>query len=556
MTQNSQRLCLFTIVVCALAIYVYPLTLHTPLLDPDEGIHARIAQEMVARGNYLVPTFGGKPFRDKPILFSAAQALSLRTFGNSEGAVRLPGYMFALLGTVTTVLLARRMFNREVALYTALASLTLALPGILAQAPAHDIALVPWTNLLVLSFWEYQQSTDSRHRWRWVAAMSLCIALALLAKGLIGVAVVCSGIVLYTLVSRTLSVRMFSHCLIALFAGALLASPWFLLMEHASPGYLSYYFVERHLLGFVTEGQEHGMEPWYYYIGPVLGGAMPWLTFAILAVVQLRFDKPKLAARPITLLVCWFVGGFLFLSAAHSKLITYSLPIFPPIAILSGVSFRNFFIGELAQPIRRAFIANFRLTAAAGVIGPVIALVVLHKFLGAPSPPAAYGVAIFASILMAAEWFQFERNHGRTGAALGMLWFPLMFVCFITWPVQPLAEQNSQRSLAAMLNASDEMPKQVVLFGQRVGSVLFYLSPEKQAWAETANIREALMTELRNLVPPPDNTLIAITQKELRRTKWSSAIRERSPSRFGTFNVLVGTTDEPHVASKPQGNVQ
>src|SRR6267142_5025111 len=111
--EGSRSLLLVAIVACVVGIYVYPLALRTPLMDPDEGIHATIAQEMVERGDYVIPRYLGVPFRDKPILYSAAQAVSLRIFGMNEAAVRLPGVLFALLGCATTTLLARRMFDAE-----------------------------------------------------------------------------------------------------------------------------------------------------------------------------------------------------------------------------------------------------------------------------------------------------------------------------------------------------------------------------------------------------------------------------------------------------------
>jgi len=553
---RSNRLCLFTVIVCTLAIYVYPLALPTPLLDPDEGIHAAIAQEMVERGDYLVPHLGGRPFRDKPVLYSAAQALSLRVFGMHEAAVRLPGFLFALLGCLTAVLLARRMFDAESALYTALASLTLVLPVILAQSPAHDVALVPWTNLVVLAFWEQEQCGDARKMWRWVAAMSVFIALAFLTKGIIGVAVVASGLGLYAIVSRSISRSLVIRSAVALLVGGLLASPWFLAMEHASPGYLSYYFIDRHVLGYLTEGQEHGAAPWYYYVGPVIGGAMPWLLFATAAVLQLRYDVAKQANRSTLLLACWFVGGFLFLSAAGSKLLTYSLPLFPPIAVLAGVGFRRFIHAEFSPPVRRLFVASFRLAATFGVMSPVVVLLILHKFLGVPSPFPAYCVALLASTAMAVGLVLFEKQRGRAALAVGMLWFPIILVCLLTWPVQSLAELNSQRSLAAMLNASDKMPQQIVLLGQRVGSVLFYLSPEKRAWCAPARIREALPTELGVLVPPPAGTLVAVINKELNRTKFAGAIRQLKPRVAGAFNVIAGEPEDIHVATKPQSSIQ
>src|SRR5208283_3687156 len=94
--------------VVAAVIFLYPLALASriPLLDPDEGLHATIAQEMVEGGDWVVPRLGGKPFRDKPVFYFWCEALSLRLFGMSEAALRLPGLLLGLAGAVTTGALA------------------------------------------------------------------------------------------------------------------------------------------------------------------------------------------------------------------------------------------------------------------------------------------------------------------------------------------------------------------------------------------------------------------------------------------------------------------
>ena len=47
-------------------------------------------------------------------------------------------------------------------------------------------------------------------------------------------------------------------------------------MEQAHPGYLHYYFVERHLQGYLTATQRHAGRPFWYCLQIVLGGALPW----------------------------------------------------------------------------------------------------------------------------------------------------------------------------------------------------------------------------------------------------------------------------------------
>ncbi|HEX4414502.1 MAG TPA: glycosyltransferase family 39 protein, partial [Lacipirellulaceae bacterium] len=489
-----------------------------------------------------------------PFLYSAAQALSLRAFGMNEAAARLPGALFALLTAVTTVLLARRMFDEETALYSGLASLTLVLPIILAQSPAHDVALVPWTNLVVLSFWEQQRAPAGIKQWKWVAMMAVFIALAFLTKGLIGVAVVGTGLGLYALVTRSITPSLTARMAVALVAGVVLASPWYLAMEHASPGYLSYYFLERHLLGYVTDGQEHSGTAWYYYVGPVIGGSMPWFSFAAAAFVQSRLDSRRRSVRPELLLACWFIGGFIFLSAAGSRLITYSLPLFPPVAILGGLCFRRYFHAELTTLPRRLFVSSFSCVAFFGVIAPIPTLYVLSKFLHSPSPWIAYVVAVLASIAMAGGFALFAMGRGRQALTVGLLWFPLVTVCLMTWPMQKLAEENSQRALAAMISKLGETPEEIILIGQRVGSLRFYLPPDQRAWYSNGRVREADPCEISTLLPPPPGALFAITTKELRRQKGEEAMRRLPFRTAGAFQVIQGVPVDLEVASRFKGN--
>ena len=541
MALSSRWLFVIAAVASATLIYIYPLSLRTPLLDPDEGLHATIAQEMVEGGDYLVPRFCGEPFRDKPIFYFAAEAASLRIFGMNEAAVRLPGLMFALLGCLTTTLLAWRLFDREIAGFSLLAALTLVLPVMLAQSPTHDIALVPSITCFVLCFWEQDETTDAKTRRRWLLGGAVCVALALLTKGLIGIAVVSVGIGLYSLLARRLSGKLILRAATVVLLGGALASPWFLWMEHASPGYLYYYFIDRHLLGFVTAGQQHGESPWYYYLGPVLGGAMPWLLYAVAAVAQLWQDgRQSTASRATLLLADWFVGGFLFLNLAGSKLLTYSLPLFPPIAVLAAVAFSRYCHGTLAPPIRKAVTASFRCCCVVGILAPAASLLIIKRYLGAPSPPVAYAVALIASALMAVSLLEFERGSMRNALIVGVLWFPVTIVALLTWPLQSLADSHSQRNLARQISARTELPEQVVLLGERIGSLMFYLTPEQRTWFRQNRVREGLYEELARVAVEP-GCVVAATGKELRQASLKKEVAQLSSAKCGRFYLIDST---------------
>src|SRR5919109_5196437 len=128
-----------TLVFVIVTLCVFPLMISAPLLDPDEGLHAAIAQEMLLRHDYVVPTFLGEPFFDKPILFFWAEALSLRMFGMNEAAVRLPPLLFGAIGIVSLALLGAAMFGVNVGLVAGIVYATMVLPVAISNVAVHDI---------------------------------------------------------------------------------------------------------------------------------------------------------------------------------------------------------------------------------------------------------------------------------------------------------------------------------------------------------------------------------------------------------------------------------
>ena len=81
-----------------------------PLLEPDEGRNAEVAREMLADGSWITPHFDTLPYLDKPAIFFWMVAGSMRLFGLSEQAARLPSALMALGAALLVWLLARRMF--------------------------------------------------------------------------------------------------------------------------------------------------------------------------------------------------------------------------------------------------------------------------------------------------------------------------------------------------------------------------------------------------------------------------------------------------------------
>src|SRR5207247_497583 len=62
------------------------LKLGMPLLDPDEGLYAAIAQEMLSRADWVIPHVNGLPYLEKPPLYFWLTAATMWLVGPTEWA--------------------------------------------------------------------------------------------------------------------------------------------------------------------------------------------------------------------------------------------------------------------------------------------------------------------------------------------------------------------------------------------------------------------------------------------------------------------------------------
>ena len=313
-----------------LAAYLLPLALPVPLMEDDEGLHAAIAQEMVERGDWVVPRLMGEPFLDKPVLYFWMQAASIRVFGASESAVRLPGTIMALAGALAVGWLARAMFSTAVAAWAAVCYATMLLPFAVSIAPLHDLVMVPLVTVAVGAFRHARHASSTSGLVRWSLVAGVALGLSILGKGLTGVGLVGGGVAVWLLWTRALSWRLVAVGAVAVALAALIAWPWYAAMEHAVPGYLHYFFMERHVAGVTGDTQRHAGRPFWYYAPILLAGTWPWLIYATQRARRRFTDDERL-------LVCWFLVDIAVLSLAGSKLATYVLPALPAVAVFAAV---------------------------------------------------------------------------------------------------------------------------------------------------------------------------------------------------------------------------
>ena len=322
------------------------------LVDPflhswDERFHALVARNMM--DDPWVPMLKKMIYADynpyewccnhiwlhKPPLFMWQMALSMKIFGVSEWAMRLPS---ALMGTVMILMLYRIAIlvtgKKRIALW---AALLLALSNfhlyMIAGIRGMDHNDVAHGFYILAGFWAYAEY-QRQHKWYWAVLAGIFAGAAILVKWLTGLLVFLGwGIQIAVSFIRKEQKRPPPfHFLLALIVCCIIFLPWqwYILTAFPDLARYEYEFNRRH----ITEVLENnGGEIWYYVeaFPFLLGSGMVLLLIPGIWVLY----KDKTADRTLLnffLIAIGFVFAF-FSFVVQTKVMTYLFIIVPPALI-------------------------------------------------------------------------------------------------------------------------------------------------------------------------------------------------------------------------------
>jgi 4-amino-4-deoxy-L-arabinose transferase-like glycosyltransferase len=169
----------------------------------------------------------------------------------------------------------------------------------------------------------------------WVSWAAL--AGATLSKGLIGVVLPAGALLVYTALTRDFALWRRLHLASGLALYFALTVPWFVAVARANDDFLRFFFIHEHFDRFLTAGHERP-GAWHYFLPWLAVGILPWLTvLAYGAWPAWRDGTPNaLGFSWQRFALVWAAFVFLFFSASGSKLPSYILPMFPPLALVVG----------------------------------------------------------------------------------------------------------------------------------------------------------------------------------------------------------------------------
>jgi len=304
------------------------------LRNPDEGRYAEIAKEMVLRHDWIEPRLYGIDYLKKPILFYWFLIASFKIFGFSEFAARFVPALFGVLGVIMTFCFAKKIFDAKTGLY---AALILTTNFWYLQIGRYLLIDMFFSFLAVAALYSfYLARAEDRHRRAYNLLFYVCVSLAFLAKGMVGIVIPGVAVVSYMTVHRRFgSVLSQMNLLSGILIFSLIVLPWFVLISLKEPGFIRIFFFHEHWARFVSSQFEH-QEAWYYYFLVVPVFLIPWVLFPAPLVHGYSVLKDKVTRHAYLFLWASGSGLILFFSLSKSKLPTYVLPGIPLFSVLFG----------------------------------------------------------------------------------------------------------------------------------------------------------------------------------------------------------------------------
>lgn len=386
------------------AIFFYGAA-ERPITRSSEGRVARVAQEMLNSGDWIVPHLNGVVRKEKPPLSSWAVALTARMMGSNK-VTPLHAYIPTGLAGIALALTLYWWLRRVqepgketfAPFFAALVALTA--PGFLMQARSAelDMLLALFVTFAFVGYWRWRVD---RCQWGLLFCYGT-LALSVLTKGHVGLIIFLPAVLIWNFVER-------AHSALPLRQGGakwhavgvalllLIVLPWAIpFLQNSGIEWADFKKEGLERFGSKTGHQE----PFYFYLLNVPGWLMPWFLLLPLGYFATR-DLPPDGRSPLRrLCVCWFLTGFVIFSALTAKQRHYSLPFLPPLALLTADFLQRWMDHPQASTARGARLTFSGLVAAMGA--GLIALPVVMKSRGLLLPQderACWFVAVMGALM-------------------------------------------------------------------------------------------------------------------------------------------------------------
>ncbi len=341
-TPFDRQIIISILIAAAVLVLAFAFQGRRGIWQPDEGYYVGTAVTMIKNHSFLIPKLGEEIFLEKPPVLYWAIIAAIKTFGQTELSCRLFNAVCFILTAALTGLLAYSFFGKKLnAFICVFIYATMAVPFTAANFITPDTPLVLWTTASILCFFK-SLDTNSRHRNLFKMLLYISLGLGFLTKGP-AVLIPCTGMLVYLLLMGQTKKFFFAPwTLPGILLFIIIGLGWYFYVSAKVPGAAVYFFDNQIWGRLITEKYNRNPESSkaFIYIPVLLFGSLPWSAIWLEKTKQFKttilspnwWKNLPQHPRKLFLLTVFFVP-LLTLSLASSRLVLYSLPLFPILAV-------------------------------------------------------------------------------------------------------------------------------------------------------------------------------------------------------------------------------
>ncbi|MDD5680163.1 MAG: glycosyltransferase family 39 protein [Candidatus Omnitrophica bacterium] len=313
---------------------------------PDEKRYIQSTKEMEAGGDYITPHYHGDLRFQKPILFYWLIILSYKILGIGIFAARFPSIIAGILSVIIIYFLARDLFGKKAALFSAITLATCEIFFTYARFAVPDTTFTLFIMLAIYFFIKaYLEHIKGNFRYLY---MYIFMALAMLTKGPLGLFYPMLMICIFIIIRKDWAVIKDIKIVLGLVIFIAISAPWFITMItlHGKEYIGNVWSLEIMKKLNFSESQTHGnalfhyFSSIFYYSGMILLRTLPWSIFLPAAIFSLRRNDTAYSEKKGCgghLIISWFSAVFIMIVAVWSRESYYVLPLSAPLAMFIGV---------------------------------------------------------------------------------------------------------------------------------------------------------------------------------------------------------------------------
>jgi 4-amino-4-deoxy-L-arabinose transferase-like glycosyltransferase len=296
----------------------------------DECYYSILAKEMASNDTFYKLTFLNKPFLEKPPLYIWSTALFYKAFGINEFSSRITSSIFGVLTVLLVYLFGMRLSGKKAGLISAL--VLLGLPHYLhfSKMAMFDVTL---TFFIVLMVYAFSLGEDDR---RYLFLSGIAFGLGYLTKGFAA----CLGpfiVFFYAISIKKQRLLISRNFILGIVISSLVILAWYA-MQYYTFGIeqIKDYF-NFHILTRATQAIEGHTGGINFYQKAIFNKNKPWSVLLFISVLYMLYKVIRCRDKKAVLLLIWVVLSYALYSLVKTKLHWYIMPIYPALALSSGL---------------------------------------------------------------------------------------------------------------------------------------------------------------------------------------------------------------------------